>query len=314
MFDSKDFPARDVLDAWTDAIQDTVMPTHIRLVDIDVFRGCFKAMPLGPVQVSAAAYSSFCTIRTPKLIRTSDPEYIQISLIRAGAHAFQQDRHEVGVRPCEFLIWSSSRPFTSFGDGESLLLQFPRALLPLAAEQLDQIMACPLPGDQGMGRLLADFLTHLAKDGAGYTPQDAARLGTVGLDLAAAFLAHHLDREGDIPADSRQRALYLRIVSFIQHRLGDATLTAGAIAAAHHISVRSLHRLFQQHGVSVRSWMRGQRLEHCRRDLADPVRRHMPIRGIAARWGFPRPADFTRAFRATYGISPSEYRDQQRPT
>nr|WP_246203647.1 hypothetical protein [Streptomyces tailanensis] len=31
---------------------------------------------------------------------------------------------------------------------------------------------------------------------------------------------------------------------------------------------------------------------------------------MAARWGYPRPADFTRAFRAHHGITPSDYRER----
>nr|WP_243274742.1 helix-turn-helix domain-containing protein [Streptomyces albus] len=60
--------------------------------------------------------------------------------------------------------------------------------------------------------------------------------------------------------------------------------------------------------MTVAAWIRRQRLEHCRRDLADPRLRDRPIHAIAARWGFPRPGDFTRAFRAAYGIPPRDYR------
>ncbi|MFF0222770.1 helix-turn-helix domain-containing protein [Streptomyces sp. NPDC004629] len=38
-----------------------------------------------------------------------------------------------------------------------------------------------------------------------------------------------------------------------------------------------------------------------------------PIHAIAARSGFPRAADFTRAFRRAYGVSPSDYRHQAAP-
>jgi AraC-like DNA-binding protein len=36
--------------------------------------------------------------------------------------------------------------------------------------------------------------------------------------------------------------------------------------------------------------------------------RQRPISAIAARWGFLRPADFSRAFRAAYGMTPRELR------
>ncbi|MGQ5639924.1 MULTISPECIES: helix-turn-helix domain-containing protein [unclassified Streptomyces] len=309
VFDSNDFPARDALSAWEKATADAVMPTSPKLIGTDVFRGWLSTMPLGAVQVSAMAYSSYLTRRTPRLIRASDPEILAVGLTNSGTHVIEQHRHRAALQPGQLLLFESSRPFETYADGGNTLIQFPRALLPLPAGHVERLICRPLPGDHGLGRLLADFLTHLTDDGPTYTSHDAARLGTVGLDLVTATLAHFLEREDDVPCDSRQRVLYLRITSFIERHLGDATLTAAEIAAAHHISVRSLHRLFQQHGVTVRSWVRGRRLERCRRDLADPSKRHVPIHAIATHWGYPQADVFSRAFRAHTGMSPSAFRD-----
>ncbi|MGI5346959.1 helix-turn-helix domain-containing protein [Streptomyces sp. CA-250714] len=310
VFDSKDFPKADALSAWAETTRDTVMPTDFRLVGVKTFSGSLTTTSLGPVQVSGMAYSSFCSIRTPKLIRVSDPECLQFALVRSGPHVIEQNRRNAPARPGELLLFDSSRPFDSYADGEALLLQFPRRLLPLRTRRLDPVISRPIPGRQGTARLLSDFLASVA-GGGNRTEQDATQLGTVALDLAAAVLADQLDRAADVHPDSRQRALYLRITAFVQHRLGDPALTPGEVAAAHHISLRSLHRLFQQHGTSIGAWIRGQRLERCLHDLADPRKRRTPIHAIAARWGFPRPADFTRTFRAAYGITPSDYRHQE---
>ncbi|MBO8189365.1 helix-turn-helix domain-containing protein [Streptomyces sp. DW4-2] len=110
------------------------------------------------------------------------------------------------------------------------------------------------------------------------------------------------------PAVDHRRALFATVQSFIWAHLGDPGLCPDAIAAAHHISTRSLHRLFQSQGCTVSSWIRRQRLNRARRDLADPKLAHHPIQAIAATWGFTRPADFTRAFRAAYGIPPHHFR------
>ena len=80
------------------------------------------------------------------------------------------------------------------------------------------------------------------------------------------------------------------------------------IAAAHGISVRSLHRLFRGGNVTVTGWIRECRLDRCRRDLIDPHFRAKPVHAIAARWGLPDAAHFSRAFRAAYGFSPQVYR------
>ncbi|MFF1733008.1 helix-turn-helix domain-containing protein [Streptomyces sp. NPDC058247] len=61
---------------------------------------------------------------------------------------------------------------------------------------------------------------------------------------------------------------------------------------------------------TVAAWIRRRRLEAARRDLVDPALRSSPIHAVAARWGFPRAADFSRAFRRAYDITPNECRSR----
>ncbi|WP_432423217.1 hypothetical protein [Streptomyces pseudovenezuelae] len=50
-----------------------------------------------------------------------------------------------------------------------------------------------------------------------------------------------------------------QIQAFIRDNLGEPYLTPDAIAAAHHISPRYLHKLFQQHGHTVAGRLRERR-------------------------------------------------------
>jgi len=133
-------------------------------------------------------------------------------------------------------------------------------------------------------------------------------VGTAALDLLAVALAGRLDRLGEVPPDTSQRALVLRVHAFIEVQLGDPGLSPATIAAAHHISVRYLYKLFEGEPTSVAGLIRERRLERCRRDLLDPSLRGVPVSTIAARWGLTNAAHFSRAFRAAYGASPVEYR------
>ncbi|MFE2038193.1 helix-turn-helix domain-containing protein [Streptomyces scopuliridis] len=71
-----------------------------------------------------------------------------------------------------------------------------------------------------------------------------------------------------------------------------------------------LYRLFQAyaHGATVSAWIRHQRLEAARRDLADPALRAVPVHRIGTGWGFTQHAVFSRAFHAAYGLPLSDYR------
>src|SRR6185437_7198589 len=100
----------------------------------------------------------------------------------------------------------------------------------------------------------------------------------------------------------------LRVHSFIEQHLGEEDLSPGLVAAAHHVSVRYLHRLFEAEDTTVAAWIRRRRLDRCRRDLADPALSALPVSTVAAKWGITDPAHFSRLFRSAYGLPPAEYR------
>ncbi|GFE18466.1 hypothetical protein Sgleb_65130 [Streptomyces glebosus] len=199
-------------------------------------------------------------------------------------------------------------PVTSRGTA-SLGLEVTKALLPLPRHTFDQVTRVRLSTREGFGALLAQLRTQLAKDTSPYEAADGPRLGKVVVDLLSALLAHALEADSSLPPETHRQSLVLRIRTFVQQHLHDPRLTPCSIATAHHVSRSYLYRLFEQEGESIAAWIRRQRLEHARRDLAEPVMRSIPLHAIAARWCFPHAADFTRASRKAYGMAPRGYRN-----
>jgi AraC-like DNA-binding protein len=128
------------------------------------------------------------------------------------------------------------------------------------------------------------------------------------VDLFSVALAARLGRDGAVPPGSARGALLQRIQAYIERHLADPGLSPGTVAAAHHISVRYLHKLFQERETTVAGWIRRRRLERCRLDLIDPRLRSRPVGAIGARWGFVNAAHFNNVFRTAYGMTPGEYR------
>lgn len=184
----------------------------------------------------------------------------------------------------------------------------PHALLPFSMDEVGQLTAVRVPGRRGVGGLVSRFLMQSARQVDQYQAPDAMRLSKAAPDVPAALLAHQLDRRPAAPPQTHRQALLQRIHVFIDQHLGDPELSPGMVATANHISVRYLHKLFQEHDMTVAAWIRSRRLDRCRRDLADPGLWARPVRAIGARWGFPDGAHFSRVFRAAYGIPPREYR------
>jgi AraC-like DNA-binding protein len=286
-------------------------PMRVRSDEPERFRAVAKSLDLAAVNIVDLSCSPSEVWRTSRLIRQFDPEVYSIIFPVQGRVTVVQAGREATLGTHDFALYDSWHPFQIRIDADNTMAklvraQIPRASLSLPPRQLDSLLAVPLSGQDGVGALLTQFLTRLTTDSASYRPADVPRLGTVAVDLLSAAFAHHVDAA--LPPDSHKRNLVSRIEAFIQRNLHDQRLTPRSIAATHHISVGYLHRLFEPHGVTVAAWIRQQRLERARRDLADPVLRAVAVHQIAARWGFNDHSSFTRAFRGVYGAPPRDYR------
>ncbi len=318
LFDSRVLPGPDRVEAWREITAAALIPNEFSIDRAGQFRASLRAAEFGPAQVTALTYASMRSRRTPRLIRQSDPEMYAVGLIVSGQQAIAQARKHTPMRPGDLVVYSTSHPYEAFVDAPhstagSVVVQLPRTELPLPQDRVERLLASRLSGREGTGRLLAGFLTQLATDErSSYRPAERHRLGGVLTDLITACLACQLDTADPAPAEARRHVLYLEVLDFIGRHLGDAGLTPAAVAAAHHISLRTLHRLFHDHGQgdTAASYIRRRRLARARRDLADPALAARPVHAIAARWGFPQAPEFTRAFRTAYGTTPSEYRRQ----
>ena len=280
------------------------------------FQARMDIWDLGSIQVALMTTTPYVIHRTPKLIRQDDPGLCKLGIAVDGAGNATQNGRETAFGVGDMVLYDTSRPYSAALSTDSpvarlLVLRFARALLPLPARDLDRLTAVRIPGAQGVGALASTFLLRLARHIDEYSPADSARLSALALETLTAALAHELEVGDAVPLHTRHRALLAQIHTFIQQNLGDPELSPASIAAAHHISLRLLHKLFHEQGRTVAGWIRECRLEHCRRDLAEPLLATRRISEIAARWGFSRPQHFTQAFRNAYGLSPRQYREEQ---
>ncbi|GAA0840816.1 helix-turn-helix domain-containing protein [Streptosporangium amethystogenes subsp. fukuiense] len=313
-FHTHDLPARDRFPCWFEMATRTHVRAWGRSEHEDDFAATMRVWRLGEVQVSLLSYPSLQVARTLKLIRENDPEMYLLDLNLNGSAGLTYRGRSTLYRAGEFAFCGTSHPSQGWRSSQeeparSLVVQFPRALPGLAADSVDRLAAVPICTRRGIGAVLAAHLSQLMRDTDGYTGADETALSGITLDLVAATLAHRLDASDALTPETHLQVLLQRIDHFIELRLSDPELSPEVIAAAHHISLRYLHRLFQARGgPTVRAHIRQARLERCRRDLTDPRLDGLPLHMIAARWGFGDRTHFSRLFRSAYGVSPGDYR------
>ncbi|SBW18085.1 DNA-binding domain-containing protein, AraC-type [Candidatus Protofrankia californiensis] len=131
------------------------------------FRAHQRLIGLGAVSVWPATFEQLVFLRTPRLIRQSDPEVYHVSLMLRGEAVASWGRQENSYRPFDFHTNDSSRPYeiwTGQGPISSVGIEVPKALLPLPGSRVDQVIGRHMSGREGIGALLTQFLTRLAAD------------------------------------------------------------------------------------------------------------------------------------------------------
>ncbi|WP_211340817.1 helix-turn-helix domain-containing protein [Xylanimonas allomyrinae] len=274
----------------------------------DTFDGRISTALADDVHIAIVEAGRHTAERTPQLIDSSPRHYYKLQMLLAGSGMLVQHGRDVVMRPGEITLYDTAHPYTLdfAGDLRCIVVMFPSSMADLPPADVLQLVATPLRGSAGMGSLVAPFLRSLADNLPQVESRSGVRLAHATVDLTLTMLARELElTRGGL--EHRDRT-FQDIVQHIEDNLGSTDLSPTTIAAASYVSVRHLHALFHDRGTTVSAWVRRRRLEQCRRRLTDPTLADQSIMTIASRWGFVDAAHFSRAFRAEFGMSPSEAR------
>jgi AraC-like DNA-binding protein len=307
----EDEPPRSRLDYFRHVVADTFVPFDLQVDADDDLRAQLLTGQVGTVHVTKVCAPPLKAFRTAKHIRVSDPEWFKLEVPVRGHTVFAQGDREAALAPGDLTLLDLSRPCQLVDRGDehgNVAVKFPYAALPLRHDELAQLTAVPISGRDGLGATISSLARHVARCLERESSTEGARLATALIDLLVVALAERLDRSATLAPATHRRALLASAQAFIDQRLADPGLSPSVVAAAQHVSLRYLYKLFETQHTSVAGWIRERRLERCRQDLVDPTMGDRSVSAIAARWGLTDPAHFSRAFRATYGLPPTEYR------
>ncbi len=294
---------------WRHWISATFVPLECAPVNSEPFRGEVAHWELGDLLVSRVAAQPHLASRTRRMIALRDPGHYKVGLLTQGSCRLSQDGREALLQPGDLAIYDSRRPYTMVFDEphEMSFLMFPHDRLRLPAAAIDQVLVTPVSSAQSTASLVAPFLRRLVATLEQAADPVNCRLADNVLDLLATLFGERTGVPLTDPATMR-RSLLVSICAWAGAHLGDPDLDPVAIAAANHVSVRYLHKLFHDEGTTVARWVRDRRLQHCRRDLEDPALAQRGAAAIARRWGFTDPAHFSKVFKASFGEPPGAYR------
>ncbi|MFJ9607952.1 helix-turn-helix domain-containing protein [Kitasatospora sp. NPDC101176] len=308
VLDTAPIPPAERAEYWHEAVSRTFIPLDVSLLEAEPAAATITSRRLGALQVSRVRGGPQRVVRSAGLIARGGEDHITLALQRRGRARLLQNDRQVPLDPGTFAISDAGRPFVKElpEHFEFTAFHWPRTAVGVSDEDLRVLTATAFDGSAGTAGLVAAYLERLARSAGELEPAVAGRLATTALDLLAVLAQERRGRSAP-PAPEAALATLARIKDHILRHLGDRDLGPERIAAAHHVSVRYLHKLFRFEGVTVVRWIQRQRLDMCRRDLARPAAGRPTVAAVAGRWGFVSASHFSRAFRAAYGVSPSEW-------
>ena len=297
----------DRLDVWRDLIRENFVALDIHAQRDHAFAGSVRTSELGHLKVASVESGPQGCSRTPGLARRDDDVYLQVGLLARGTATLVQDRREACLRPGDFAVYETNRPFFwgLQGEWELLVFTWPRSSIALDDTASQLLTARTLSGDGGLGAIVGRMLSDLVAAPPQLSAAGGIRLADQVAELVTTVASEQIRPEMPTRATDD---LLRRIDTHIVEHLADPELGPTSIAAAHFISTRHLHRLFAHRADTVAQQIQRMRMDRCRRELIDSCFDARSITDISRRWGFPDLATFSRAFRTAYRMSPSEWR------
>lgn len=298
-----------------ETLQQTVRRAHVAVAtevhDQPIKHFTCRELPLGKLELFDITIDPIAIHRRNRDIARDHNDDFLLATQVEGTVLIRQGDAEFTQHPGSLALMSAGEPYTVLHTQQSnrLILHIPHTVYQerLVGSKEEPKFKARLMSEGGLVTIVHNMLKSLAFEGDKLNQTEQYTLAESLLELSAAILRAEADQEFE-QQHSKQSALFRRTLEFMEENFMDSELTPEKVAQANGISMRYLHSLFHQSGISVSRWLWERRLKAAREDLIDPNMNHMRISEIAFRRGFNDPAHFSRTFRNRFDVSPSGLR------
>ncbi|NGM46066.1 helix-turn-helix domain-containing protein [Rhodobacter sp. SGA-6-6] len=293
---------------WHETIAQAYFPLDLTFRRPEAFDGRITDWTLGQVSLSRLTSDALLYRRLPKHFREPGPEEFLITIPARSEVRFLQGGKEIRANPGAYFIERSHQPYEFSHDDPADLwvMKLSSDMLGGRVRAPDRFCSLEFDATNGASGFFVDMVHLIPARYATMTEETRATVGRQLADLLA--LALQADDRVMLSSVSSVRAGHLaRIEGFVRRHLDDPDLGPDKVAAGCGISVRYLHEVLRDTNTTLGAWVRDMRLMAAQEDLQNPADRRS-IGEIAWARGFPDQAQFSRAFKARFGITPSEAR------
>lgn len=299
---SSQWESPDQLARWEALVTDLFAPIDLRLSQ-PPFSASIAVRDIGPAQASDLEISACSFLRSEQEVAAGVTASVQIVWVVEGQTTLEQMGRTAVLDDGDMALLEPLHPcsVTFSAHSRTLSLQIPRNLLLLGTAELVDLVAVRLRSP--LCAATANLVQQLVADEVVLTTAQDADCGAALVKLSSALVRDlRAGRADDEPG------MLDAVKQYVDRNLGDPDLTPRTVARAVHVSVRYLHRLFEDEPETLAARVRRLRLEKAREDLANPDLASLTVTEIASRWGMLNVSRFGQTFKRTYGQTPSDFR------
>ena len=272
------------------------------------FFGDITCSNYGDLRFAAFASTPHEIVRLKSHIARSRDAHYLISLQRSGVSRMFQGENACELRPGDVGLVDGTRPFrVEFPRTvDRVVAVIPHAQLHSRAPWLDRQPPNRMSGHSPLSGALRFYLERLAGPDC-TSPAEAVALTENVCNIIALMTAGNGGEHSSARQFGAQPGLDQMLV-VLRHLLAEPDLSPKMAAERLKVSVRTIHKRFEEADTTFGQWVLDNRLQACRRALDDPRQHSFTISQIAFGWGFNDLSHFSKAFKARFGLAPAQYR------
>jgi len=301
----------DRIPIWMDTVGKNCLEVDSRLDPEQEFTARIQGAVHAQSVLSIFELNNCDVMRGKPQITQSSNDNVLINLQLAGAIEAIDGDHEETLRPGEIWIIDSTQPCVHRNvKCKSILLSLPRVLLERRLGHLGFLSHRKVQADAASTRLAATLLQALP---GCFASADAATIAQVNDTIFDLLTVGYLGEEHSRGATRTyaRLAARFRLKSTIETNLFDSRLKPADFAQKAGMTIRYANTLLEPDGTTLERYIFERRLERSRAVLANPALDFRQVSEISHSHGFSSLAHFSRRFKQTFGLAPSEYRHRR---
>jgi AraC-like DNA-binding protein len=310
-FTTDEVDAHDRLAVWREVLGRVYLHLEIEPTGEAPLRASLEAHRWAPASLCFSELTPVRAARTAALVQDGDVDF-RLVQIEGSAYRYTAAGVDETIPPggAALLFNGAVSTVSHLGPSRVTAIRISRADLATRVRDLDaRPLRSVVPGAPAL-RLLGDYAGFLRKQGPVADPTLQARVASHLADLVALAIGATRDAAEIAKGRGVRAARLAAIKADVSANIGDARLSAEAIALRHGVTSRYVRMLFESEGINLSAFVLELRLARAHRMLGEQRLAAMIIGAIASDCGFNDLSYFNRSFRRRYGGTPTDVRGQ----